>query len=105
LRYAVEPPGQRSIGIHSSLSEDFGYCAQLPLVMHEVSVGGRMMDTAAQDMIVSAEERGVATITPNRSGKRNAVSLAMWRQLGAMNSADHRGVAPTFIEKPTFTGR
>jgi enoyl-CoA hydratase/carnithine racemase len=38
--------------------------------------------TTAQDIIVSAEKSGVATVTLNRPNKRNAVSLAMWRRLG-----------------------
>ena len=38
------------------------------------------MDTA-QDILVSAEGSGVATVTLNRPAKRNAVSLAMWRRL------------------------
>jgi enoyl-CoA hydratase/carnithine racemase len=36
----------------------------------------------AQEIVVCAEESGVATITLNRPDKRNAVSLAMWRRLG-----------------------
>jgi len=36
----------------------------------------------AQDIVVAAEKSGVATVTLNRPGKRNAVSLAMWRRLG-----------------------
>jgi enoyl-CoA hydratase/carnithine racemase len=35
-----------------------------------------------QDIVVAAEKSGVATVTLNRPGKRNAVSLAMWRRLG-----------------------
>jgi enoyl-CoA hydratase/carnithine racemase len=49
--------------------------------MHDVSVRGRVVDTA-QDIVVSAKDSGVATVTLNRPGKRNAVSLAMWRRLG-----------------------
>ena len=41
------------------------------------------MDTA-QEIVVSAEENGIATVTLNRPGKRNAVSLAMWRRLGVI---------------------
>ena len=41
------------------------------------------MDTA-QDILVSVEGRGVAIVTLNRPAKRNAVSLAMWRRLGAI---------------------
>ncbi len=36
----------------------------------------------AQEIVVSAGESGIATVTLNRPGKRNAVSLAMWRRLG-----------------------
>jgi enoyl-CoA hydratase/carnithine racemase len=53
--------------------------------MREVSVRGRVVDTA-QDILVSAEARGVATVTLNRPSKRNAVSLAMWRRLGEIFS-------------------
>ena len=35
----------------------------------------------AQEIVVSAEANGVATVTLDRPGKRNAVSLAMWRRL------------------------
>ena len=35
----------------------------------------------AQEIVVSAEENGVATGHPEPAGKRNAVSLAMWRRL------------------------
>jgi enoyl-CoA hydratase/carnithine racemase len=42
-----------------------------------------VVDTA-QEIVVSAEENGIATVTLNRPGKRNAVSLAMWRTLGAI---------------------
>lgn len=41
------------------------------------------MDTA-QEIVVSAEENGIATVTLNRPGKRNAVSLAMWRRLAGI---------------------
>jgi enoyl-CoA hydratase/carnithine racemase len=41
------------------------------------------VDTA-QDIVVSVEGRGVAIVTLNRPAKRNAVSLAMWRRLGAI---------------------
>jgi enoyl-CoA hydratase/carnithine racemase len=41
------------------------------------------VDTA-QEIVVSAEENGIATVTLNRPGKRNAVSLAMWRRLGVI---------------------
>jgi enoyl-CoA hydratase/carnithine racemase len=41
-----------------------------------------MVDTAQEDILVSAEGSGVAIVTLNRPGKRNAVSLAMWRRLG-----------------------
>ena len=84
--------------------------------------------TTTQDIIVAAEEGGIATVTLNRPVKRNAVSLAMWRRLGetfsagstaarraeisaivegAMNSADYREGARAFPEKrkPTFTSR
>src|SRR5262245_1515296 len=37
-----------------------------------------------QDIVVSCETSGIATVTLNRPGKRNAVSLAMWRRLGAI---------------------
>jgi enoyl-CoA hydratase/carnithine racemase len=37
--------------------------------------------STAQEIVVSAEESGIATVTLNRPGKRNAVSLAMWRRL------------------------
>jgi enoyl-CoA hydratase/carnithine racemase len=40
-----------------------------------------MVDTA-QDILVSAAHGGVATVMLNRPGKRNAMSLAMWRRLG-----------------------
>ncbi len=40
-----------------------------------------MVDTAL-DILVSAENSGVAVVTLNRPSKRNAVSLGMWRQLG-----------------------
>ena len=36
---------------------------------------------AAHRIVVSAEKSGVATVLLNRSEKRNAVSLAMWKQL------------------------
>jgi enoyl-CoA hydratase/carnithine racemase len=36
---------------------------------------------AAQEIVVSVEANGVATVTLDRPGKRNAVSLAMWRRL------------------------
>lgn len=39
---------------------------------------------AGADILVSAPERGVARITLNRPTKRNAVSLAMWKQLGGI---------------------
>jgi enoyl-CoA hydratase/carnithine racemase len=48
--------------------------------MHELSVGDGVVDTA-QDILVSAEQTGVATVTLNRPAKRNAVSLAMWQRL------------------------
>jgi enoyl-CoA hydratase/carnithine racemase len=51
--------------------------------MHAVSVGGRAVD-AAQDILVSGERSGIATVTLNRPAKRNAVSLAMWRRLGEL---------------------
>jgi len=35
----------------------------------------------AQEIGVSAEASGIATVTLNRPGKRNAVSLAMWHRL------------------------
>jgi enoyl-CoA hydratase/carnithine racemase len=35
-----------------------------------------------QDMVLSCETSGVATVTLDRPAKRNAVSLAMWRRLG-----------------------
>jgi enoyl-CoA hydratase/carnithine racemase len=38
----------------------------------------------AEDILVGIEARGVATITLNRARKRNAVSLAMWRQLAEL---------------------
>jgi enoyl-CoA hydratase/carnithine racemase len=38
----------------------------------------------AQDIVVSAEKNGVATVLLNRPSKRNAVSLAMWRRLGGL---------------------
>ena len=37
-----------------------------------------------QDILVSVADSGIATVTLNRPAKRNAVSLAMWRQLGAI---------------------
>src|SRR6185295_2590743 len=35
-----------------------------------------------QDIVVSCETSGVATVSLDRPAKRNAVSLAMWRRLG-----------------------
>jgi enoyl-CoA hydratase/carnithine racemase len=40
----------------------------------------------AQEIVVSAEEGGIATVTLNRPGKRNAVSLAMWQRLAEIFS-------------------
>jgi enoyl-CoA hydratase/carnithine racemase len=37
--------------------------------------------TAAADILAPAPSRGIATITFNRPGKRNAISLAMWKEL------------------------
>ncbi len=39
---------------------------------------------ATQDIIVAAERNGVATVLLNRPRKRNAVSLAMWKQLSGI---------------------
>jgi enoyl-CoA hydratase/carnithine racemase len=36
----------------------------------------------AQNIVVSADKSGVATVLLNRPAKRNAVSLAMWKRLG-----------------------
>jgi enoyl-CoA hydratase/carnithine racemase len=41
---------------------------------------------AADDILVAVEANGLAVVTLNRPGKRNAVSLAMWRQLGRIFS-------------------
>jgi enoyl-CoA hydratase/carnithine racemase len=38
----------------------------------------------AQDIVVSADKNGVATVLLNRPAKRNAVSLTMWKHLGAL---------------------
>jgi enoyl-CoA hydratase/carnithine racemase len=38
----------------------------------------------AEDILANVEEGGVATITLNRPGKRNAVSLRMWRRLAEL---------------------
>jgi enoyl-CoA hydratase/carnithine racemase len=51
--------------------------------MHELSVRGRVVSSAQQDIVV-AVEGGVATVTLNRPAKRNAVSLAMWRRMGEL---------------------
>lgn len=41
---------------------------------------GNFVAGIAEEIVVE-EERGVVTVTLNRPGKRNAVSLAMWRRL------------------------
>jgi len=69
-----------AFGIDSSQTRISVYCAELSRIMHEVSVGDRVVDTA-QDILVSAESSGTATVMLNRPAKRNAVSLAMWRRL------------------------
>jgi enoyl-CoA hydratase/carnithine racemase len=43
---------------------------------------GRM----AEDIVVQVDAAGIAVVTLNRPEKRNAVSLAMWRQLGEIYS-------------------
>src|SRR5215470_5374067 len=65
--------------MHSSLIEDLLYGAR---VRSGEAPGfwQRAMGTA-QEIGVSAEASGIATVTLNRPGKRNAVSLAMWHRL------------------------
>jgi enoyl-CoA hydratase/carnithine racemase len=49
--------------------------------MHEVSLRKGGPVSTAQDIVVTADENGIAMVTLNRPAKRNAVSLAMWRRL------------------------
>ena len=65
------------------MSEEFVYCAYFWDITHQVFCQGPSVD-AAHDIIVSAEKSGIATVLLNRPHKRNAVSLAMWKQLCAI---------------------
>jgi enoyl-CoA hydratase/carnithine racemase len=63
----------------------FFFIVSISPQVHEVFVRGQVVSTA-QDILVSVEQNGLATVTLNRPGKRNAVSLAMWRRLGELFS-------------------